>query len=107
MLGLLDLGDLVDMLQAHCSHNLFARVRCTPFLPTLSNWSVGCIEEEPGGLRCSDVEVKCPVGTNRYSDWQRGAGCDVLGSGIELLDVICQRYWGFRRRETEQDTDLS
>lgn len=42
--GLLDLGNLVDVLEAHCPDRLLARVTCPSPLVLLSRCNIGCVE---------------------------------------------------------------
>lgn len=73
------------MLQADRSRRVLARLRRAFPLALLSSWGSGGIEQQPGGLWCSYVEVKGSVGTDNDADGHRCAYSDVRCPGVELL----------------------
>lgn len=84
-LRLLDLGNLVNMLQADGADRLFPRIT-RPFSLLLSaERDLRCIEEKPGGVRCADFEVERAVRADSDLAWHRRSGVDVLCPSVELL----------------------
>lgn len=87
-LGLLDLGDLVDVLEAHCSRDLLPRIACAEPLPPLPHGRLGRVAQKPGRVRCADVEVECPVWSDRDHDGQRRTDVILGCARIKLLTAV-------------------
>lgn len=86
-LGLLDAGDLVDVLEGDFADNFMAGVHGAADA-VLAGLDIGSVQQKPCSGRRAEVKGEGAIRTDGDTRGNGNAGVDVSSTGIELLDTI-------------------